>query len=239
MPTTNKVLLIKQLIEEARNNLETATSLLNDLSGITNPTGTGKKPVAPVDANGGIQRTDQGAVIIEGVFDGQNMVGPDGKMYSVPANYASKSKLVEGDLLKLTISPNGSFIYKQIGPVERDRLMGVLVRDEQSEEFRVLSQGRYYKVLLASVTYFKGSVGDEVVILVPKSTVSTWAAIENFIKAGESIPSSLALDTTPVRPAELTDSVPVKRTVRKAATRVSDKEKVTTQTSVNVEKIEI
>jgi len=27
--------------------------------------------------------------VIEGVFDGQNMVGSDGKTYPVPANYAS------------------------------------------------------------------------------------------------------------------------------------------------------
>jgi len=29
--------------------------------------------------------------IVEGVFDGQNMLGSDGKNYPVPANYASKS----------------------------------------------------------------------------------------------------------------------------------------------------
>ena len=37
--------------------------------------------------------------ILEGVFDGQNMVGSDGRQYIVPPNYASKSKLVEGDIL--------------------------------------------------------------------------------------------------------------------------------------------
>ena len=61
--------------------------------------------------------------IIEGQFDGQNMIGPDGKVYPVPANYASKSKLVEGDTLKLTIAQDGSFIYKQIGPVERKKII--------------------------------------------------------------------------------------------------------------------
>ena len=58
--------------------------------------------------------SDEG-LVIEGVFDGQHMIGPDGKKYSVPANYASKSKLVEGDILKLTIDRQGNFIYKQIG----------------------------------------------------------------------------------------------------------------------------
>jgi hypothetical protein len=42
--------------------------------------------------------------VIEGVFDGQNMMGSDSKTYPVPANYASKSKLVQGDILKLTIA---------------------------------------------------------------------------------------------------------------------------------------
>src|SRR3989344_3463282 len=116
MPSSSKLVLIRQLVEAARNNLDTATQLLKDLGA---PETEGKASAKP--SVGSVQHTEAGAVIIEGVFDGQNMVGPDGKLYSVPANYASKSKLVEGDLLKLTISPDGSFIYKQIGPVERER----------------------------------------------------------------------------------------------------------------------
>lgn len=120
--------------------------------------------------------------IVEGVFDGQHMIGPDGKQYAVPANYASKSKLVEGDILKLTIMQDGSFVYKQIGPVERKRLLGVLVKDEDKNDFRVLAEGRSYRVLLASVTYFKGEPGDEAVILVPTDADSKWSAIENIVK---------------------------------------------------------
>lgn len=58
------------------------------------------------------------------------MIGPDGKTYPVPANYASKSKLVEGDTLKLTIATNGSFIYKQIGPIERKKLIAKVGLDD-------------------------------------------------------------------------------------------------------------
>lgn len=143
--------------------------------------------------------------VIEGVFDGQNMVGPDGKHYSVPANYASKSKLVEGDILKLTITGRGAFVYKQIGPIARDRRVGVLERDDVTGEFIVIvaeSDGdrsvltravcervdlpevpyKRYRSLRASITYYHGSPGDEVVLLVPKDAPSTWAAVENIIR---------------------------------------------------------
>jgi hypothetical protein len=120
--------------------------------------------------------------IVEGVFDGANMVGSDGKIYTVPANYASKSKLVEGDMLKLTITPKGSFIYKQIGPIERSRVVGSLGFDPTTGEYYAATDNRRWSVIKASVTYFKGEPGDEVVMLVPKNAPSKWAAVENIIK---------------------------------------------------------
>lgn len=119
--------------------------------------------------------------IIEGVFDGENMIGPDGKQYSVPANYASKSKLVEGDILKLTITPNGTFVYKQIGPIDRSRLVGIL-EQVSNGNYSVLADGKRWRVLTASVTYFKGQIGDETVILIPKTGESKWAAVENVVR---------------------------------------------------------
>ena len=41
---------------------------------------------------------------------------------------------------------------------------------------------RVYRVLKASITYYKGEEGDEVVLLVPKNSLSRWAAVENVIK---------------------------------------------------------
>ncbi len=119
--------------------------------------------------------------VMEGVFDGQGMVGNDGKAYSVPSNYASKSKLVEGDQLKLTIQPDGSFVYKQVGPIDRKRVKGILHRDADTDQFRVLAEGKSYRILTASVTYFKGNVGDEVVLLLPREKTSLWGAVENII----------------------------------------------------------
>ena len=119
--------------------------------------------------------------VVEGVFDGQNMIGPDEKMYPVPANYASKSKLIEGDVLKLTISEDGTFVFKQIGPIDRNKMIGE-VKQINQDEYVVESEDKTFKILLASATYFKLEDGDTVTIVVPKEKESAWAAIENVIK---------------------------------------------------------
>jgi hypothetical protein len=117
--------------------------------------------------------------VVEGIFDGQNMVAPDGTQYPVPANYASKSKLIEGDQLKLTIQPNGAFIYKQVELIPRQLVTGHLILE--GSQYKVLVDDKEYKVLYASVTFFRTNVGDMVTIIVPEEESSTWAAIENVL----------------------------------------------------------
>ncbi|MEK7158991.1 MAG: hypothetical protein AAB766_00640 [Patescibacteria group bacterium] len=131
---------------------------------------------------GAVQRSET-EKMIEGVFDGQSMVGADGEFYDVPANYASKSKLVEGDIMKLTINNLGAFVYKQIKPIERTRKIGVLDQDQQNLQFYAVAEGKKWKLLTASVTYFKGEVGDEVIFLIPAESGSHSAAVENIIKS--------------------------------------------------------
>jgi len=155
------------LIQEAETNLAAAKELLISIVGddgtvITPRSGTNE---------------EVGGKVVEGIFDGQKMAGPDGKEYPVPANYASKSKLVEGDILKLTIADDGSFIYKQIGPIERTQIIGTLVQHDGA--YYVEANGREYRILLASVTYFRINVGDQVTIIVPTDNPdAVWAAVE-------------------------------------------------------------
>ncbi len=129
--------------------------------------------------------SDFGGRVMEGVFDGEHMVGEDGRQYLVPPNYASKSKLVEGDLLRLNISDNGKFIFKQKGPIDRQRLMGTLVQDELTGNWKVIADNRAYAVLTAAVSFHRGAMGDDAVILVPKEAPSQWAALENVVKKAE------------------------------------------------------
>ena len=182
MDKSGNLALIIQMIEAAEKNIQSAKQLLREGMGGGGVV-TGRSSAAFAEKASGLN-VSEGGKVIEGVFDGQNMIGPDNKQYPVPANYASKSKLVEGDVLKLTIAEDGSFIYKQIGPVERRKILGILMQDEKGD-YKVIAEGKTHKVLLASLTYFKAEAGDEVTIVVPKDTDSQWAAVEHVIKNGE------------------------------------------------------
>lgn len=179
MPNTNKIKELEEYILKQELELKKMKIILEELKGRTSSQAVDYVIKA---SEVGTERESEEGMVVEGVFDGQNMIGPDGKKYSVPANYASKSKLVEGDILKLTIDRQGNFIYKQIGPIERKRLIGTLVKDREKGEYVVLAGDKLFKVLMASITYYKGDENDEVVILVPKDADSTWAAVENIIK---------------------------------------------------------
>ncbi len=177
--TETKFILAKKILDRLKEEIANLERLL-----------TSEAEPADLEALMKRHQTDEGQMlgpagegkILEGVFDGQNMIGSDGRQYVVPPNYASKSKLVEGDILKLTIQPNGTFLYKQIGPIERQRVVGTLTRDEMTNEWRVIAGGKKYCVLTAAVTFHRGNVADEAVLLIPKAAPSKWAAVENIIK---------------------------------------------------------
>lgn len=167
-----KIQSLREMISSAEKTIQSAKAMLLSLEG-KKKVGRRRKIDAEVEGT-----------VIQGAFDGQLMIGNDGKQYPVPANYASKSKLVDGDMLKLTITPDGSFIYKQIGPVERRHAIGIASQDERGN-FYIIADGKTYRVLLASVTYFRVEPGDEVAIVIPRDVESSWAAIENVIQKGK------------------------------------------------------
>lgn len=69
---------LRTLIQEAETNLAAAKELLISIVGDDGQVVTPKNPSDEVAGK-----------VIEGVFDGQMMLSPDGKNYPIPANYAS------------------------------------------------------------------------------------------------------------------------------------------------------
>ena len=166
-----RLMLIKETILNAEKQIQMAKSLIAQLESNYTPS---KKTYGVAE----------GGKVVEGTFDGQIMIGMDGRQYPVPANYASKSKLVEGDMLKLVITDDGNFVYKQIGPFKRKRMIGMLQQNQDEGGFEVIAEGKSYKVLLAAVTYHHAGPGDEIALVVADTDEARWGAIENVLKKG-------------------------------------------------------
>jgi hypothetical protein len=167
-----KIQSLQEMIANAEQTILSAKQILAQVSGANKAT---QKPTASSEESGDGER------IFFGNFDGQIMIGEDGKQYPVPANYASKSKLVEGDTLKLSITSNGHFVYKQVGPAERKYIFGIIELDEKGN-YIVNAEGKKYKMLLAAATYFKIEAGDEITLIIPQDKNSEWGAIENVLR---------------------------------------------------------
>lgn len=164
---------IRDFIITAEKSIKNAKMLLRDVletEGISL-----NSPVA-FDTSNLHSYTSDDAKIIEGVFTGEEMLWSDNNKYPVPANYASKSKLVQGDKLKLTIAANGKMLYKQIAPIEREIKVGLLIKEK--DKFQVIVGWNTYDLLTAAVTHFKAEIGDNISIIVPAGKAATFGAID-------------------------------------------------------------
>ena len=174
---------LEQIVKEAEARLNQARAMLAQVAGASQPY---------------VSVAGQAEKVVLGEFTGEYMLDENKKQYPVPANYASKSKLIEGDQLKLTITADGAFIYKQIGPAPRRRAIGNITYQDNSYFAKVGDE--LYRLLTASVTYFRLSPGDEVTILTPLTKKSEWAAIENVVSS-----QTLGI-VNPNAPSKLTDT---------------------------------
>lgn len=176
--TKKRIAAIRDFIDTAEKSLKNAKKLLAEVL---------KDENIDLSANldldtKGLSKYDSGeSKIIEGVFTGEEMLGVDNNNYLVPVNYASKSKLVQGDRMKLTIEGSGKMLYKQIKQIDRETKVWLLTQDKG--KYQVVSDGVSYDVLTAAVTHFKCEIGDSVSILVPAGKEATFGAIEAVIPA--------------------------------------------------------
>lgn len=171
--TKKRIAAIRDFIDTAEKSLKNAKKLLKE---IVEEEHLNLDAEVSLDTKG-LNKYDSGdSKIIEGVFTWEDMMGADNNHYPVPVNYASKSKLVQWDRMKLTIDGSGKMLYKQIRQIERENKTGLLTQDKG--KYQVVSDGTSYDVLTAAVTHFKAEIWDSVTILVPAGKDATFGAIE-------------------------------------------------------------
>lgn len=179
---TNKktIQAIVDFIVSAEKSIKNAKKLLKDVMDENNITLDSK---IDLDTKWLNSYNSDDSKIIEWVFTWHEMFWSDWNKYPVPVNYSSKSKLVQGDKLKLTIESNGKMLYKQILPIEREIKTGLVVKEK--EKYQVIAEWQTYDLLTAAVTHFKVNIWDRISILVPAWKQATFAAIEAIIPKEE------------------------------------------------------
>ena len=164
-----KIIAIRDFIVSAERSIQSAKKMLSSM------TGTEDRYDPAYDTSSLTSYRSDDDKIVEGVFTGESMLGSDQSIYPVPQNYASKSHLVQGSKLKATIKSDGRIIYKIIEEIEYETKIGLVTKNR--DKYQIISDGKVYNVLLASITFIKAEVGDSVSIRLPKGKEATFATV--------------------------------------------------------------
>lgn len=164
-------LIIEQIVAAGGGDIEVDSSKIADLESAASKLGA--------------TTTEWDITVVEWVYDGYFMIWSDTKKYPVPMNYSSKTKLIPGDVLKLRLMPDGKLIYKLIWQANRTYVRATLSKSDENKYTAITDDGEIYFLNQAAVTYFKGTTGDELSIIINADGVGNFAAIEALIpKAG-------------------------------------------------------
>ena len=177
--TKKRIAAIRDFIDSSEKSLKNAKKLLSE---ILKEESIDLSSDLDLDTKGLSSYESGESKIVEWVFTGEDMLGVDNNKYVVPVNYASKSKLVQWDRMKLTIEGSGKMLYKQIKQIDRETKVGLLTQDKG--RYQVVAEGVSYDVLTAAVTHFKCEIGDNVTILIPAGKEATFGAIEAVMPKG-------------------------------------------------------
>ncbi len=184
-----KIQAVLDLLESADKSVQAARRLLAEIGG--------KRKREPELETSSLHQYASGAEkIIEGVFTGDAMLGADKRLYPVPANYASKSLIVQGTKMKARIEADGKLTYKIIEEIPFETKAGILVKDR--DRWQAVCGDKVYNVLMASVTFHKGEVGNQASFRVPAGKEATFAALEAVVP-GSVPPPSVQKEEAPAK----------------------------------------
>lgn len=178
---------VKNLLTNIENDLKRISVVVDQLANFDPENPDSLTSMPSFDENGSNDEMwnyedDENMQVVEGKFDWYFMVWNNQKKYPVPLNYASKTKLVPGDTLKLKIMSEGKFVYKLIRPVERKHIKATLSKTDENKFVAMSEDGKVYFLNQAAVTFFKWKPGDELYIITNAEWTGGFAAIEAVIK---------------------------------------------------------
>ena len=131
---------------------------------------------------------------IVGKYDGKQLITEAGEKYEVPSNYAAKSKLVYGDILKL-IEEDGKKLFKQIERVRKERVEGILTKKD-GEWFLLTDRGSY-KVSEAAAKFQNAQLNSQATAYLPADNMDAPFAALDVVEGASVIGTKPTVESAP------------------------------------------
>jgi hypothetical protein len=118
---------------------------------------------------------------VMGVFDGTIFVGDDGRLLVVPGNYVSKSKLLEGSIVRAKLV-NGKAEFKIVQPAERRYVIVEATRGPSMRYvYKEAGSMRTWKTFRECEVYFQVKEGKRYSMEVPVTSTKGVGVITNEV----------------------------------------------------------
>jgi len=145
-----------------------------------------------------------------GKYDGKDLITEAGEKYEVPANYAAKSKLVYGDILKL-IEEDGKKLFKQIERVRKERVEGILTKKDGA--WFLLTDRGSYKVSESAAQFQSAQLNSQATAYLPAENMDAPFATLDMVEGASVIEAKPAFKKEPEKKEKI--DRPVKKHVKK------------------------
>jgi len=147
---------------------------------------------------------------VVGKYDGKDLITEAGEKHEVPANYAAKSKLVYGDVLKL-IEEDGKKLFKQIERVRKERVEGILTKKDGA--WFLLTDRGSYKVSDSAAQFQNAQLNSQASAYLPEENMDAPFATLDVVEGASVIGSKPAIEKAPEK--EDKKAKPVKKPDKK------------------------
>lgn len=134
---------------------------------------------------------------VEGTFDGTNLITSTGEKIEVPSAYASKTRILFGDTVKM-YDDNGEKKFKVMVKQPRKKLDALSTKKDN--KWYALTGIGVYKISDSFADFNKLAVNDRLSVLVPEGNLQVpFAAIEEVLKQDIKPKEEIKQETVPIQ----------------------------------------
>jgi hypothetical protein len=112
-------------------------------------------------------------------YNGDSIIDDQGVIYPINKNYASKSRLIDGDVLIMRTDSQGGIYYKLSKPVPRKTVIADI--KETNGQYIAIYNNKSYKILTAASNFYELYNNCQAMIVISITEDNKWCAIDGKV----------------------------------------------------------